>query len=174
MSGAAAIRWHTSLVGVSTAVAVAACGSYLRASAPTLPATSPTTAVPTTVIGPCDEPAGNQAAHLPPAAVLASAALQSATITVTTTRAEGSDARCTPLVPGASVQLRIGDLVEYVANTPPVLTPAEGAVVAVSARPGPTSTGLGAIATSHVVVTLIGETPGVVHLRWTDCSGTGC
>ena len=159
-------RAPVALLALISTVAVGGCGS-----------SHPVATTPTTVVGPCQEPAANQAAQMPPAAVLASAALLSATITVTATRVTADGARCTALAPGASVQLRIGDAVEYVANMPPQFDAAEAAVVATSSRPGPLSTGPGGpggLRTSHVVVRIVGETPGVVHLRWTDCSGTGC
>ena len=124
-----------------------------------------------TATQPCGQPSAIRSSGI----FLASAALLRATVVVDNLRSPSP--RCTTLQPGQTVNLHIGDRVQFVANNAPALNQASPEVVAVTTSPGPVQSGPGggSLTTSHVIVTLTAEHPGTVEVGpWVDCSGTGC
>ncbi|HEV2360356.1 MAG TPA: hypothetical protein VGS21_01515, partial [Acidimicrobiales bacterium] len=101
----------------------------------------------------------------------ASAARLSAEVTVSALPPEH---RCIALTSGANLHIRIGDRIQFVANSTPRFSNnlSNGGLFSVQTSPGPTATG--ALPTTHVIVTLTAVAPGSVTLGWTDCSGTAC
>jgi hypothetical protein len=103
------------------------------------------------------------------------AALLAFTIRIDSTRA--THPRC--IVPNAivhaTIQLHLGDKIEYVANRSPSVsgrpTPLSR-IVSISSKPLPA--GPGRPPTSHVLVSLTAIRPGQATVRYTNCSGTGC
>lgn len=122
------------------------------------------------------------------AAILTAAAISSATLVVQPERSGG--AKCVALHSRETLNLHVGDRVQFVATYPPQIhtelpsippweapLPGSEAVFSVRTSPGPLQRGPGlpgGVLTPHLIVTLIATSPGRATVSWTDCSGTGC